>query len=112
MKMCPTSCGLDMCSGDDACKDFNTTTCKIWALNDQCTVNPTMMLLKCPIACGVCSAVCEDNNRDCMNWATEGHCETNPLGMQSLCPQSCGICHKIEELYKVKVGWEKEKDEL
>jgi hypothetical protein len=47
-----------------------------------------------------------------MNWATEGHCETNPLGMQSLCPQSCGICHKIEELYKVKVGWEKEKDEL
>merc|ERR1719482_1066115 len=110
MKACPTSCGLDVCKTPTGCVDKNATACAIWALEDECTKNPTMMMTDCAVTCGVCSTVCEDKAKDCANWASEGQCESNPDGMLTTCPQSCGLCHELEHFYRGAIDGHK--DEL
>ena len=53
---CPFSC---VCGEGDVCAN-TTTSCAIWAVNDECTKSPEYMHRDCPVSCDVCSIVCED----------------------------------------------------
>jgi len=108
MKVCPTSCNLEVCK-DTVCADKNTTACTIWGLNDECLKNPAMMLAECPVTCGVCTEVCQDKDPSCADWAIDGQCDSNEEAMLTLCPQSCGVCQQLEKFYHGGNGL---KDEL
>jgi len=71
---CPLTCPA-LCV--QACKDTNTTACAVWAMDDQCTLNPGHMNRVCPATCGVCTQVCEDKNDSCKAWAKEGGQQRN-----------------------------------
>ena len=86
--------------GRDNCTDSDSN-CPQWAVQGECTANPTFMVSNCRMSCGQCGAVqarwaqrgaCADRSSFCGQWAAVGECDSNPNYMRANCPVTCHLC--------------------
>jgi hypothetical protein len=68
-----------------------------WLPSGDC--NDAAFAERCPVSCGICSAVCTDHHRECRQWARQGQCESDPARMYKECPAVCGLCRELEHEY-------------
>ncbi|MFH4979031.1 hypothetical protein AB6A40_005740 [Gnathostoma spinigerum] len=81
----------------EECRDDNKS-CKIWADDKQCDLNPRYMKKNCRKSCKICKESnsagddCTDSDKKCELWAKKGECENNPNWMLKNCKKSCKQC--------------------
>jgi len=60
--------------------------CPLLALQNQCTIDSSYMLLNCPVSC---NAVATKSDINCQSLVANKSCVTDPKEMINLCPKSC-----------------------
>ncbi|XP_052103421.1 uncharacterized protein LOC127736896 [Mytilus californianus] len=77
------------------CTD-NKQECSMWALQDECRLNPEYMLYNCKKSCNACGDAiikeCKDWHEQCSVWASTGRCNTQSTYMFDYCKLSCDAC--------------------
>ncbi|XP_013079033.2 uncharacterized protein LOC106064914 [Biomphalaria glabrata] len=78
------------------CQD-KSKFCTDWALQGECTNNPSYMEDNCLKSCLWCKP-CQDKSNFCTDWALKGECTNNPSYMEENCRKSCQWCNVKENV--------------